>query len=163
MATQQVHETTGGNTSMPTTNGTILIAKIKPGQVDALREALAREAKNMTDPDGSLAQVGTVHFARVAILDETYFLFASHFDGDFDAYLDDFFSLTKGGSGFDAVFRYCEGWPGPNDREKFMDFWKSHKVQDLALYSYYPGVTCKEIEKALRIRHNLEAVLQDFQ
>lgn len=162
MAIQRA-EAPGTQTPMPAINGTILIAKIKPGQVDALRAAVAEQAKNLMDPQGPLSRVGTVHFARVAILNENYFLFASHFDGDFDAYLDDFFSFTSGGGGFDTVFRYCEDWPGPNDREGFMNFWKSHKVEDLALYSYYPGVTCKEIEKALRIRHNLEAVLQDYQ
>jgi hypothetical protein len=163
MATPQAQQTTGVKKSMPTTNGVIIIAKIKPGQVDALRAAVAENLKALTDPEGALAQVGTVHFARAAILDDNRFLFASHFDGDIDAYLDDFFSFSKGGMGFDAVLRYCEGWPGANDREGFMDFWKSHKVDELFQYSYYPGVTNKEIEKALRIRHNMEAVLQDFQ
>ena len=44
-----------------------------------------------------------------------------------------------------------------------MNFWTSHRVEDLFLYSYYPGVTCKEIERALRVKQNMEAVLQDFQ
>jgi hypothetical protein len=165
MAIQHAQETTGGTTSMPTTDGYILIAKIKPGQVDTLRAAIAESAKIMMDPKGALAQVGTVHFARMAILNDNYFLFTSWFDGDMEAYLDDFFSFDtrSGGQGFDRILRYCEDWPGPNDREGFLNFWKSHKVEDLALYSYYSGVTCKEIEKALRIRHNLEGVLQDFQ
>lgn len=164
MATQQT-KTTGVKTSMPTTDGYILIAKIKSGQVDAVRAAIAESAKTMMDPEGALAQLGTVHFARIALLDDNHILFTSWFDGDMEAYLDDFFSFDtrSGGMGFDRILRYCEGWPGPNDREGFMNFWKSHKVKDLAQYSYYPGVTCKEIEKALRIRHNLEAVLQDFQ
>lgn len=161
MATPQ--ETTGVTTSMPTTNGVIIIAKIKPGQVDALRAAVAANEKNLSDPQGPFARIGTVHFLRIAILDDNHFLFASHFDGDIDPYLDDFFSFTGGGMGFDAVLRYCEDWPGPNDREGFMKFWKSHKVDDLVRFSYYPGVTCKEIEKSLRIRRNFEAVLQDFQ
>jgi hypothetical protein len=99
----------------------------------------------------------------MAILDDKYLLFTSWFDGDADTYLDDFFSFPGTGPGFDRVLRHCEGWPGPNDREGFMNFWKSHRVKDLAQYSYYPGVTCKEITKALRIRQNMEAVLQDFQ
>jgi hypothetical protein len=165
MTTQQVHRTTGAETSKPTTDGFILIARIKPGQVDAVRAAITEAAKNMMDPDGALAQLGTVHFARLAILDENHVLFTSWFDGDMEAYLDDFFSFDArtGGQGFDTVLRYCEDWPGPNNREGFMNFWKSHRIKDLAQYSYYPGVTCKEIDKALRIHHNMEAVLQDFQ
>ncbi|MBV9230113.1 MAG: hypothetical protein JOZ18_12425 [Chloroflexi bacterium] len=162
MVTQQA-KTTGATTSMPTTDGYILLAKIKPGQANALRAAIAEAAKIMMDPKGALAQLAKVHFARMATLGDDYLLFTSWFDGDMEAYLDDFFSFTSGGGGFDVVLRYCEGWPGTNDREGFMNFWKSHKVKDLAQYSYYPGVTCKEIEKALRIGHNMEAVLQDFQ
>lgn len=164
MTTQQA-TTTGAKTSMPTTDGYILIAKIKPGQVDALRAAIAESEKSMMDPQGALAQLGTVHFARMAILNDTYLLFTSWFDGDMEAYLDDFFSFDVRGAGvgFDKILRYCEDWPGPNDREGFMNFWKSHRIKDLVQYSYYPGVTCKEIEKALRIRHNMEGVLQDFQ
>ncbi len=33
----------------------------------------------------------------------------------------------------------------------------------MGVYCYYPGVTCKEIEKAVRIRRNMESVLDDFQ
>jgi hypothetical protein len=71
--------------------------------------------------------------------------------------------LTDRAQGFDAVLRYCEDWPGPNDREGFFDFWKSHQVPEILLGSVYPGVTVKEIQKALRIRRNVEAVLEDFQ
>jgi hypothetical protein len=162
MATQEA-QTTGADTSKPAhPSGTLLLTKIKPGQADALRATLAQAKQGLTDPSSGLAQVGTVHFARMAIIDDQYLLFASHFDGDFDDYLDDFFSFN-GGKNFDVVWRYTEDWPGPGDREKFKDFWKSHEVPDLVMYSYYPGVTCKEIEKAVRIRRNMEAVLEDFQ
>ncbi|WP_405676396.1 hypothetical protein OG239_41435 [Streptomyces sp. NBC_00868] len=161
MAAQQAEATQGS--AAPSTTAFLLAAKIKPGQADALREAAAANANNIEDPNGSLAQVGTVHFWRIAILNDDTFLFASHFDGDIEPYLDDFYTVTLGGLGFDAVLRYCEGWPGPNDREGFIEFWKSHRVPDLLTYAYYPGVTCKEIEKALRIRTNMEAVLEDFQ
>ena len=53
-------------------------------------------------------QVGTVHFARAGIIDGDRFLFASHFDGDGQAYLDDFFTLCGNGALFDLAFRYCE-------------------------------------------------------
>ncbi len=161
MATQQAEATPRSAT--PSTEAFLLAVKIKPGQVDALREAVAANAGNIEDPDGALAQVGTVHFVRIAILNNDTFLFASHFDGDIEAYLDDFYTVTLGGVGFDAVLRYCEDWPGPNDREGFINFWKSHRVPDLLTYAQFPGVTCKEIDKALRIRNNLEAVLEDFQ
>lgn len=144
-------------------NHFLLIAKVKPGQAETIRELAAQAPEFMAQPGSPLAQVGTVHFARVALLDDETFLFESHFDGPVEAYLDDFFTVSDGGETFDLLFRYCEGWPGPHDREGFIDFWTSHRVKDLITYSYYPGVTCKEIVKAVRIRRNMEAVLEDFQ
>jgi hypothetical protein len=124
---------------------------------------VTEQAKTWHDPENVLSKVATVHFLRFTILDNNTLLFASHFDGALDDYLDDFFTMSNDGEGFDIALRYCEGWPGPHDQQKFVNFWKSHAVENLALYSYYPGVTCKEIEKALRISRNLEAVLQDFE
>ncbi|MEV5173360.1 hypothetical protein AB0L10_20250 [Streptomyces flaveolus] len=160
--TAQQEDTTQGGGAPSTDEAYLLIAKIKPGQADALREALTYGATIMGNPESALSQVGTVHFARFAILDEETLLFASHFDGNAEAYLDDFYTFTQGES-FDVVFRYCEGWPGPHDREGFMKFWKSNRVMDFIIYARFPGVTCKQIEKALRIRDNMEAVLEDFQ
>jgi hypothetical protein len=142
----------------------LLIAKVKPGHADAIRELVDKEGWRITSPDGPLAQVGTVHFARWALIDDETLLFESHFDGDARAYLDDFFTMSKGGLGFDVLLRHCEDWPGlPINREAFVDFWTGHRVEDLLTYSNYPGVTCKEIAQAVRIRRNLEAVLEDFQ
>lgn len=166
MSTQST-ETGPAGTSVPTADSWLLIVQIKPGQVDELLAAVGAELEELKDPDGPISQmfsqVGTVHFARVAIIDGDRFMFASHFDGDGQAYLDDFFTLTQGGLAFDAVFRYCEDWPGPGDREGFMKFWNSHRVKDLGVYCAYPGVTTKEIDKSVRIRRNMEAVLEDFQ
>lgn len=166
MSTPQT-ETGPADTSVPTADSWLLIVQIKPGQVDALRAEIGAELEALGDPDGAISQmfrqVGTVHFARVAIIDGDRFLFASHFDGDGQAYLDDFFTLSGNGALFDLAFRYCEDWPGPGDREGFMKFWNSHRIKELGVYCAYPGVTTKEIEKSVRIRRNMEAVLEDFQ
>ena len=44
-----------------------------------------------------------------------------------------------------------------------MIFWNSHRVKDLGVYCAYAGVTLKEMAKWVRIRRNMEAVLEDFQ
>ena len=163
MTSQTVEEPQVEAPSPPTWDAYLLITKIKPGKKDALLAAVADQGHKLMDPTGALNSVGTVHFARVALLDDETFLFASVFDGDWESYLDDFFSFTNAGAGFDAVFRYCEGWPGPNDHDGFINFWTTNRVRELALYSNYPGVTAKQIHKAVRIQRNLEAVLEDFQ
>lgn len=110
-------QTASAETSVPTSDAWLLIVQIKPGRVDALRAEVGAELEALADPNSALSQmfnqVGTVHFARAAIIDGDRFLFASHFDGDGQAYLDDFFTLSGNGQLFDLAFRYCEDWPGP--------------------------------------------------
>ena len=56
-------------------------------------------------------KVGTVHDMRFVFLDnDTKLLFATAFDGDWDAYIDDF--ATKVPNELDLFFCSCEGWPG---------------------------------------------------
>ena len=160
MTTQQV-QTTDGTPLLSTTEGFVLLAKFKPGQADAFRAAIKEMAAH-PEALGTLERIGTVHFARFAIIEDTYLLFTSWFDGSVEDYLDDFYA-DSAGENFDRWLRYCEGWPGPHDRQAFVDFWMSHQVQDLGRVSSYPGVTVKEIQRALRVRKNLEAVLEDFQ
>ena len=54
--TTQAAEATGVETSTPTTNAFLLIAKIKPGQTDALRAAVLENEENFSDPEGALAR-----------------------------------------------------------------------------------------------------------
>ncbi|MEU3862702.1 hypothetical protein AB0F03_36250 [Streptomyces sp. NPDC028722] len=162
MTPQQAETTYSGGTTPPE-ESFLLLTKIKPGQADALRDAIVAAAGKLADRNGALAQVGTVHSARFAIIGEDTFLFASHFDGSWESYLDDFYTFSQEAEGFDLIWRYCEDWPGPHDREGFLNFWKSHRVMDVLTYSHFPGVTCKQIEKALHVRDDVEAVLENFQ
>ncbi len=55
--------------------------------------------------------VGTVHDMRFVFLDnDTRMLFATAYDGDWDAYIDDF--ATKIPDFLDIIDSAWEGWPG---------------------------------------------------
>ena len=55
--------------------------------------------------------VGTVHDMRFVFLDnDTKLLFATTYDGEWDAYIDDF--ATKIADAMDLLFCNAEGWPG---------------------------------------------------
>src|SRR5262249_29213819 len=55
--------------------------------------------------------VRTLHDMRLVILDnDTKLLFATTYDGEWDAYIDDF--VTKIPNSMDILFCNCEGWPG---------------------------------------------------
>jgi hypothetical protein len=55
--------------------------------------------------------VGTLHDMRFVFLDnDTKLLFATAYDGEWDAYIDDF--VTKIPDAMDLLFCNIEGWPG---------------------------------------------------
>ena len=65
----------------------ILIAPFAPGGAARLRALLQLRDGNFDDTD----RVGTVHDMRFVFLDnDTKFLFATAYDGDWDPYIDDF-------------------------------------------------------------------------
>jgi hypothetical protein len=148
----------------PATNTYTLVAKIKPGELDNLRAVAAAAAGSGKWGAGSEA-LGILHFMRFFILDDTHLVFTSDFDGDDESYLNDFYSMeiTPGPSLglFNSAWKYTEGWPGPGDKDAFVDFWQRNKVEELLTYSYYPGVPAKEVRKALRVQQAFQSVLDD--
>src|SRR5262249_55600535 len=55
--------------------------------------------------------VGTLHDMRFVLLEnDTKLMFATAYDGEWDAYIDDF--VTKIPNSMDILFCNCKGWPG---------------------------------------------------
>jgi hypothetical protein len=146
----------------PSTNTYTLVAKIKPGGVENLRK-LAEQAITSGAWGAGSDVLGILHFERFFIIEDKYLVFTSEFDGDDDSYLSDFYSMeiTPGPSFglFNAAWKYTEGWPGPGNRDAFIAFWKEHKVEELVTYSYYPGVTAKEVRKAVKLQKAFQTAL----
>jgi hypothetical protein len=146
----------------PSTNTYTLVAKIKPGELENLRRVAAAALEGGAWGSGAEA-LGILHFQRFFIIDDQYLVFTSEFDGEDDPYLADFYSMeiTPGPSLgiFNSAWKYTEGWPGPGNKDAFVDFWKRNKVEELLTYSYYPGVTAKEVRKALRVQEAFQNVL----
>jgi hypothetical protein len=84
-----------------------IIVPLAPGGADRLRAFLQLFGGNLAGADA----VGTVHDMRFAFLDDdTRMLFATAYDGDWDAYIDDF--ATKIPDYLDIIDSAWEGWPG---------------------------------------------------
>src|SRR5215207_6562527 len=139
----------------------LVMAKIKPGQADALRKTIAGIMNDfMTGTAGreALKDIGTLHDARHAIFDnDTRFLFASVFDGSWDTYIDDF-ATTAIADVFSEVFQFSEGFPGitaPNVKDWFV----AHQVPAMSFLSAYPELTTKQILKDQRVNDAFQAVL----
>jgi len=148
----------------PSTNTYTLVAKIKSGEIENLRKVAEAARKGGTF--GAISEIlGILHFQRFFILDDKYLVFTSEFDGDDDSYLSDFYAgeITPGPTFgvFDSAWKYTEGWPGSENREAFVKFWKDNKVEELVTYSYYPGVPAKAIRKALRVQAAFQSALDE--
>jgi hypothetical protein len=90
--------------------------------------------------------------------DDTRLLFATSFDGPWDAYMVDF--ASKPLSLFDAVFRHVEGYEGLPDLTALQEFILSAQVTAAAYARNYGG-TVKEIQKAERVNAAFQQVLDD--
>src|SRR5881392_1529575 len=95
----------------PTTEFSLFF-RVKPGEAKALREALARllDTPGYRPGDYNVA-IATIHEARFVLFDDdTRLLFATSFDGSWDAYMDDFFNSGPTLDLFNVVFQHVEGY-----------------------------------------------------
>jgi len=94
-------------------------------------------------------KVGTVHDMRFVFLDnDTKMLFATAYDGDWDAYIDDF--ATKIPDYLDLIDSAWEGWPGIRS-PLAKDFLAKHQVTAEGWYVAHPDLTVSETERLKRI------------
>jgi hypothetical protein len=93
-------------------------------------------------------QVGSVHDMRFLLLDgDTKVLFATAYDGDWDAYIDDF--ATKIPDLMDLLFGTADGWPGIRS-PKVKDYIVAHQHTADGWYVANPTLTVPETRRLLR-------------
>jgi hypothetical protein len=103
--------------------------------------------------------IATIHEARFVLFDEdTRLLFATSFDGPWDAYMEDF--AAKPLQLFDAILRHVAGYEGLPDIAALRNFVLSAQVT-AAGYARNYGGTVKEIRKAERVNKAFQQVLDD--
>ena len=137
-----------------------LFFRVKPGHGDVLREAVASLQRTPGYRPGDYDMpIATIHEARFVLFDDdTRLLFATSFDGPWDAYMVDF--ASKPMQLFDAIFRHVEGYEGLPDVAALTDFILSAQVT-AAGYARNYGGTVKEIRKAERVNSAFQQVLDD--
>ena len=137
-----------------------LFFRVKPSHGDDLRRALRElnDAPGYRSGDYELP-IASIHEARFVMFDDdTRLLFATSFDGTWDAYMEDF--ASKPLALFDAVFRHVEGYEGLPDVEAVKGFILGAQVTAAAYARNYPG-TVKEIRKAERTNRAFQEVLDN--
>jgi hypothetical protein len=138
-----------------------LIMQLKPSGAERLRKKMA-SFSNIAGQDQNqklIDRLGTVHDLRFLIFDnDTRLLFASTFDGDWDAYINDFAAYIP--DQIDQIFGEAEGAPGirsPNIK----DWIVKHQVSSEYFYSAYPNASVRDIWKALRVKGGLDVLLDE--
>ena len=150
----------------PACYGFTIIAKIKPGREEAIREYGNIIEKTIAGlPDG--LEVLQLHYLRWVLFDigeDTYFMYQGIFDTDFDKYTEDAVALfTK--YGLNTVFENLEGFPEDwkTNTPAFIDFVRRHHRPSFLEYGEYPYVSADEIKKALRLKAAFSTMLDQMQ
>ena len=137
-----------------------LFFHVRSGHAKAMREALeALQNSPGYRPGDYEMPIAIIHEARFVLFDDdTRLLFATSFDGPWDAYMADF--ASKPLQLFDAIFRHVEGYEGLPDIAAVQQFVLS--AQETASgYARNYGGTVKEIRKAERVNKAFQQVLDD--
>ena len=137
-----------------------LFFTVLPGHADALRQELTnlQNAPGYRPGDYELP-IASIHEARFVMFDDdTRLLFATSFDGSWDAYMEDF--ASKPLQLFAAIFQHVEGYGGLPDVAAVQSFILGAQVSAAAYARNYPG-SVKELRKASRLEAAFQQVLDD--
>jgi hypothetical protein len=150
----------------PANYGFSILAKVKPGREQALREyGKTIEAAVAATPN-VLAPL-KFHYLRWLLFPigkDTYFMYQGIFDTDFDKYLEDavgLFSSTGIVTAFVNLEDFPEDWQG--NVPAWEKFFREHQCPSFLEYAEYPYVSADEIKKALRAKDAFSSMLDQMQ
>ena len=136
-----------------------LIMNLKPGGAERMRNKLASDPNfaNQNQNQAVIDRVGTIHDFRFTIFDnDSRLLFASTFDGDWDAYINDFAAIIP--DFIDVAFGEVDDYPGIN-HPKIKDYIVKHQITSTYFYDAYPDSTVRDIRKAMKVKGGLDVLL----
>jgi hypothetical protein len=130
-----------------------VIAPFAPGGAKRLRAVLRLLNGNFR----AGKKVGTLHNMRFVFLDnDTKFLFATAYDGEWDPYIENF--ATKIPDDMDIIFSAFEGWPGIRS-PKVKDWIVEHQIPADGWYVAHPDLTVAETGRQKRVGKAVEEFL----
>jgi hypothetical protein len=132
-----------------------IIVPLAPGGARRLR-AFLRLLNGNLKRGGDL--VGTLHDMRFVFLDnDTKLLFATSYDGEWDAYIDDF--VTQIPDYLDIIDSAWDGWPGIRSPGA-KDYLAKHQITAEGWYVAHPDLTVAEIHRLKRIGKAVDELLE---
>jgi hypothetical protein len=143
-------------------NGIIAIMPVKPGEEERLRATLnrigndvkgKRLAEGVAEPHIDFSASCTIHFARLALLDDPdagpgrkRLLLTTDYDGSWARHVAELFDITTEP---EAIWGLCEGYSG---EDGFPAFIRRYTVQPQAYYMAFRDVPLARIRRALKVR-----------
>jgi hypothetical protein len=133
-----------------------VIAPFAPGGARRLRAVLQLLNGNFSGGK----KVPTLHNMRFVFLDnDTKFLFASAYDGQWDPYIDDF--ATKIPDEMDIIFSAFEGWPGIHSPD-VKDWIVKHQIPAEGWYVAHPDLTVRDARRLKHVGKALDEFLDNI-
>jgi len=150
----------------PANYGFTVIAKVKPGREQAIRE-YGKTIENAVKGSPTVLAPLRLHYLRWVLFDVgsgLHFMYQGIFDTDFDKYVEDAVALFNS-TGITTVFVNLEGWPADwrTNSAAVIKFFRDHQRPSFLEYGEYPYVTADEVKKALRVKSSLSAMLDQMQ
>jgi hypothetical protein len=150
----------------PANYGFTVIAKVKPGRENAIREYGKTIEDAVKDSPTVLAPL-RLHYLRWVLFDVgsgLYFMYQGIFDTDFDKYVEDAIALFNK-TGITTVFVNLEGWPEDwkTNTTAVIKFFRDHQRPSFLEYGEYPYVSADEVKKALRVKGAVSTMLDQMQ
>ena len=148
----------------PACYGFTIIADVKPGRAEVIREYGVRLQEALKGNPTLLAPL-KLHYLRWVLFDnDTRFMYQGIFDTDFDKYTEDAIRLF-GLAGVDTVFENLVGFPEDwkTNAPAFIKFVREHQCPSFLEYGEYPYISADEIKKALKIKSALGEMLDQMQ
>ena len=131
-----------------------IIVPLAPGGAKRLR-AFLRLLRGNLKRGADL--VGTLHNMRFVFLDnDTKLLFATTYDGEWDAYIDDF--VSKIPDYLDLIDSAWDGWPGIRSPGA-KDYLAKHQITAEGWYVAHPDLTVAETHRLKRVGKAVEEFL----
>jgi hypothetical protein len=150
----------------PACHGFTIIAKIKPGTEEEIRQ-YGKKLENALAGDPHVLAPLQLHYLRWVLFDigqDKYFMYQGIFDTDFDKYTEDAVALFTQ-TGINTIFEKLEGFPldWKTNVSAFIKFLREHQCPSFLEYGEYPYVTAVEIKKALKLKRAFSDMLDQMQ
>lgn len=150
----------------PACYGFSVIAKIKPGREQAVRE-YGKTIESAVAADPHVLAPLKLHYLRWVVFDVgsgPHFMYQGIFDTDFDKYVEDAIMLFNQ-TGVTTVFTNFEGWPEDwrTNVPAVIQFFRDHQCPSFLEYAEYPYVSADDVKRALKLKAAFGGMLDQMQ